>query len=169
MKKGLSSNSRSSEKRNPPHCCWTGHQGTFNRQQSPVTRHQTVEAPVAVGQTVPQISLVLLTSKYHHVKCIFTPEAFSKCSFSCLFLSFPPPPYIPLNTQGCVHACAQMSALLVDSLFILYLWALTFLSLTSQKGRLWLWEPYIESCVALTALQWHCLCTGLSCVVNCDE
>lgn len=64
----------------------------------------TREIPIAVGQGIPQISLALLTSK-DRTKSIFTPRALCKCSFSCFFLTFLPPPYIPLNTQDHIHLC----------------------------------------------------------------
>lgn len=50
------------------------------RAHSPDTDRQG-GASVAVGQTVPQISLAPLTSK-HPKRCTFTPDAFSKCLIS---------------------------------------------------------------------------------------
>lgn len=118
---------------------------------------------VAVRQIVLQISLPLLTSK-HHARCNFTEEVFSKCSFSVSSSHSPPPSYSPINTQRYLHGCAHRSAPLADSLFTTLL-----LSVDVPVPGLGLLEPYVEICVALTALQWHCLCASLSHTLNCGE
>lgn len=98
-----------------------GHQAVFLRWRSPL--QDTKEAPIAVAQTVPQISL------------IFT----SKNSTQSAFQNFP-------SLVSSLHFRHHVTCLLFwrGPCLHLYFSALVPLSLTSQEGQLWLLESYTE-------------------------
>lgn len=136
MKKGLSSHSGSSEKRDPPHCCWAGHQGISNRQQNPLTSHQRGEAPSTWAKSSSNIPCsshlrVPLHNMYLHTRSI------SQMLLLSSLPHLPTPALYPTEHTG---ARARMGTRVSP------FGRLLIHTFISERGRSYLWPPQRVGC-----------------------